>query len=91
VTARGRRLLVVLMLAGVVAIAAAAGTLLDGGAGGLHLAGKGSVVVESGDTLWSIAASVADGDDVRDVVAQMRALNGLDSADLVPGQVLQLP
>jgi nucleoid-associated protein YgaU len=91
VTARGRRLLAVLMLAGVVAIAALLGSLLDGGSGRLHLAGESSVVVESGDTLWSIAASVADGEDVRDVVAQIRAVNELDSADLVPGQVLQLP
>jgi nucleoid-associated protein YgaU len=91
-TRRARRLKVVLVLAAGVALGSWLGPLVTGGGGdGLRLAGESSVVVESGDTLWSIAASVADGEDVRDVVAQIRAVNELDSADLVPGQVLQLP
>jgi hypothetical protein len=65
--------------------------LLSGPADGLHLAGVSSVVVEPGDTLWSIAASVADGEDVRAVVDSIQELNGLEGSGLVPGQVLQLP
>ena len=43
--------------------------------GRLRLAGESSVVVQSGDTLWSIAA-LADGDgDVRAVVDEIRELN----------------
>jgi hypothetical protein len=35
-----------------------------------------SVVVEPGDTVWSIAASLVDGDDVRPVVDALIAANG---------------
>jgi nucleoid-associated protein YgaU len=91
-TRRARRLGVVLVLAAGVALGSWLGPLVTGdGADGLRLAGESSVVVESGDTLWSIASSVAGGQDVREVVAQIRRLNELDSADLMPGQVLQLP
>jgi LysM repeat protein len=50
-----------------------------------------SVVVQPGDTLWSIASPVAGSGDVRATVAEIRRLNGLSSARLVPGQTLQLP
>jgi hypothetical protein len=54
--------------------------------------GDTSVVVQYGDTLWSIASSVAGpGDDVRAVVAEIRQVNDLPGSDLEPGQVLQLP
>jgi nucleoid-associated protein YgaU len=81
----------VVVLAGGVGLTVLTGSVLGGGSGGLHLAGESSVVVESGDTLWSIATSVAGDDDVRNVVARIRELNRLDSAALIPGQVLQLP
>lgn len=91
-TYRGRRLAVVLALAAGVALGSWLGPFLSGGAGGdLRLAGQSSVTVESGDTLWSIASSVAGSSDVRTVIDRIRQLNGLHSADLVPGQVLQLP
>ena len=55
------------------------GSLIVGRQGeGLRLAGVSSVVVESGDTLWSIAAAVAGGDDVRIVVDRIQELNGLE-------------
>ncbi len=46
------------------------------------------VIVESGDTLWSIAKAQAPGEDPRDVVGSLRELNELASADIFPGQVL---
>lgn len=50
------------------------------------------VVVERGDTLWSFAARVAEpDDDLRDVVREIQELNGMGSAGLVAGEVLQLP
>lgn len=50
------------------------------------------VVVERGDTLWSFAAGVAEpDDDLRDVVREIQELNGMGSAGLVAGEVLQLP
>jgi nucleoid-associated protein YgaU len=91
-TRRARRLAVVLALCGGVVLGSWLAPLLSGGADeGLHLAGVSSVVVEPGDTLWSIAASVADGEDVRAVIDRIQELNGLEGSGLVPGQVLQLP
>ena len=48
-----------------------------------------TVIVEPGDTLWSIAAQVAPGVDVRVVVDRLVALNG--TAPIVPGQQLEVP
>ena len=91
-TRRARRLAVVLALCGGVVLGSWLGPLLAGDGGeGLRLAGESSVVVQSGDTLWSIATSAAGGDDVRTVVHRIQELNGLDGADVIPGQVLQLP
>jgi nucleoid-associated protein YgaU len=91
-TRRARRLAVVLALCGGVVLGSWLAPLLSGGADeGLHLAGVSSVVVEPGDTLWSIAVSVADGEDVRAVIDRIQELNGLEGSGLVPGQVLQLP
>jgi nucleoid-associated protein YgaU len=82
----------VLALCGGLGLGSLLGSLLSGDPGdGLHLAGVSSVVVEPGDTLWSIAESVGGGADVRDVVDRIQELNRLEGSTLVPGQVLQLP
>ena len=49
-----------------------------------------AVVVEPGDTLWSIARRVAPDRDARLVVADLRMLNSLPSADITVGQRLRL-
>jgi nucleoid-associated protein YgaU len=91
-TRRARRLALVLALAAGVALGSWLAPLLGvGSGGGLHLAGVSSVVVRPGDTLWSIASPVAADGDVRAAVDEIRQMNGLTSADLVPGQTLQLP
>jgi nucleoid-associated protein YgaU len=91
-TRRARRLAVVLALCGGVVLGSLLDSIVSGDVGaGLHLAGVSSVVVEPGDTLWSIAESVADGADVRIVVARIQELNEFEGSALVPGQVLQLP
>ncbi|MGY1753667.1 LysM peptidoglycan-binding domain-containing protein [Blastococcus sp. SYSU D01042] len=91
-TRRARRLGVVLGLAVGVVLGSWVGSAVAGGEEGLRLAGEVSVVVEQGDTLWSIAAAVAgDEEDVRAVVAEIRERNELRDAALVPGQVLVLP
>lgn len=46
--------------------------------------------VEPGDTLWSIAVRSFPGDP-REGVWELRERNDLDSATIVPGQVLVLP
>ena len=49
-------------------------------------------VVQPGDTLWEIAASVAAPDqDVRRLVSDIGRLSGIDTASIFPGQVLLLP
>ncbi len=48
--------------------------------------------VEAGETLWQHAAALAGGDrDVRDLVDELMALNGLSSTSLQVGQQLLLP
>ncbi|ERH15053.1 MULTISPECIES: LysM peptidoglycan-binding domain-containing protein [Actinomycetaceae] len=49
------------------------------------------VVVQSGDTLWSIAEGVEGAPDTATAVADIAALNGLPSHAVAPGQVLELP
>jgi nucleoid-associated protein YgaU len=91
-TRRARRLAVILALALGVALGCGLGPLLTGGdSGDLRLAGVSTVVVEPGDTLWSVAASVAGDRDVRAVVDDIQQLNRLDNTELRPGQVLRLP
>lgn len=48
-----------------------------------------TVVVQPGDTLWSIAEDIAPGTDVRVVVDQLVRLNG--SSPIVAGQELVVP
>jgi nucleoid-associated protein YgaU len=91
-THRGRRLVAALVLGGGVVLASWLGPLVTGGAGDLRLTGADSVVVRPGDTLWSIASTVAGTEaDVRGVVDRIQELNGLAGSELVPGQVLELP
>src|SRR4051794_27051118 len=49
------------------------------------------VQVGSGDTLWAIAADLADDGDVRAMMEQIRQLNALDSSVLQAGQRLVVP
>jgi nucleoid-associated protein YgaU len=90
-TRRARRLLAVLATAVAVLLAAWVGSVVGGGDGELVLVSDSSVVVQQGDTLWSIARAIAGDQDVRLVVDRIQELNGLDGSDLQPGQVLRLP
>lgn len=50
-----------------------------------------TVVVGTGDSLWSIAERVAPQRDPRDVVASLRRANALDGSTVPAGAVLVLP
>ena len=49
------------------------------------------VTVLAGDTLWSLAESVAPESDPRDVVHEIMRLNQMSSAALTPGQEIAIP
>jgi nucleoid-associated protein YgaU len=91
-TARGRAavfflLSVVTLLLVMIAVG---GTTADASAtpGGPATA---SVVVQAGDSLWTIAKSLQPNGDPRAMMQTLADLNGLQGADLVPGQQLIVP
>jgi nucleoid-associated protein YgaU len=49
------------------------------------------VVVQPGDTVWSIAEAAAGGADPRAVVDAIATRNGIDAGAVVPGQSLVIP
>jgi hypothetical protein len=49
------------------------------------------VMVVAGDTLWEIAADLADDGDVRAMIDRIERLNALDSGMVVAGQELLIP
>ncbi|OFW63319.1 MAG: hypothetical protein A2135_07745 [Actinobacteria bacterium RBG_16_67_15] len=51
-----------------------------------------SHVVAGGDTLWDIASEYTPGgEDVRNVIVDIKTANDLGSSVIVPGQVLRIP
>ncbi|MGY1841941.1 LysM peptidoglycan-binding domain-containing protein [Modestobacter sp. SYSU DS0875] len=90
-TRRGRRAVAALSVA--VGLGVAVGTLavVADGEPALQLAGAGTVVVQPGDTLWSIAGDLAPDEDRRAVVDAILDRNDLEDVVLQPGQVLELP
>lgn len=89
-TRRGRAVLVTLAIAAGLVLGFLGGRVEAAASADAQLPAQ--VVVEDGDTLWGFAAEVAQpGEDVRDVVLALQRLNGLPTADLVPGDVLLLP
>lgn len=94
-TVRGRRLLA--FLASVPAVLALSIAIVSGG-GALASADGGApagtfeqVTVMPGDSLWSIAQTVAPHADPRDVVDAIMRLNALPSGALLAGQSISLP
>lgn len=49
------------------------------------------VQVGAGDTLWELAAELAEDGDVRGMMAKIKQLNALESTDLQVGQRLVVP
>jgi nucleoid-associated protein YgaU len=49
------------------------------------------VVVQAGDTLWSIAERVRPGDDPREVVSEIAMVNGVQPGGLTVGASLVVP
>ena len=93
-TRRGRRVLA--FLASVPAIVGLSIAIISGG-GALATSDSGAgaafekVTVMPGDTLWSIAESVAPQADPRDVVDAIMRLNALPSGSLDAGETIAIP
>lgn len=88
-TARGRVVLAGLAVVAAAAIGSLAGSLWSGAEAAPSLE---VVTVSTGDSLWSIAAAVAGpGEDVRDVMSEIAALNQLEGEVLMAGQQLRVP
>lgn len=89
-TARGRRVLASLAIVGAAVVGGALGAVANAAAE--PATDVRTVTVSSGDTLWGIASQIAaPGEDVRDVMAQIAALNDLEGTDLAAGQQLTVP
>jgi hypothetical protein len=50
-----------------------------------------SYVVQSGDTLWSIASGLSAGSDPRPLIQAIERVDHIGAADIVPGQRLVIP
>jgi LysM repeat protein len=50
-----------------------------------------TVTVYPGDTLWDIAATIAEPGEVKKMIYLIQDLNGMDSSELVAGQKLVVP
>ena len=89
-TRRGR-----LAVSTIVATAVIAVGLLMAGPGaqaGADSTGEATVyTVLAGETLWTIAEELAPTQDPRVTIDQLVRANGLDSANIAPGDVLLLP
>lgn len=94
-TARGRR-----VVAGLISLPLALAVFLGALAGGEALASRSAsapagefttVLVEPGDSLWSIALEVAPSADPRDVVDEIVRLNALGSSTVTAGQRIAIP
>lgn len=69
----------------------AAAALPAGGAAGEQVSWSSSVVVLPGQTLWDVASDARPGADIRETIAEIRALNDLPTSGLTAGQVLLVP
>lgn len=93
-SAQGARLVLcglVVILAVALASAIVEPLRSGGSAAAIDALATESVVVSSGDTLWSIAQRCADDLPARDVVSWIQERNGIEGGLIVPGQCLVVP
>jgi nucleoid-associated protein YgaU len=91
---RRRRVTLTLVVVGLAAIVSgpvANAVGLRGSGDGMAPVAHRTYVVRDGDTLWSIATRVADGDDPRPLVDAIQAENEVPAGALVPGMTLTIP
>jgi hypothetical protein len=80
------------LLATTLLVLGLAGRALGGSSQPDEGAPRPHVLIEPGDTLWSIArARVGPEEDPRPLIQEIRALNGMETSELAAGQRLELP
>ncbi len=92
-TPRGRALALLLVAAPLV-VGSFFGILNGGGATATDTSAAApleTVTVSSGQSLWQIAERLAPRADTREVIADLMNLNQLPSAEIWPGQLLEVP
>jgi hypothetical protein len=94
ITPRGRRVVAALIALPITA-ALASVALLGGGAAIAGADSSGAsfeyVTVTGGQSLWSIAETIAPASDPREVIAEIINLNQLTSSSVQPGQRIAVP
>lgn len=92
ITRRGRAVLTALVATPFVVVALMV-SLNGGGATATSAGGAPleSVTVHSGESLWQVAQQVAPNSDPREVIADIVRVNRLESAEIHPGQRLDIP
>ena len=94
-TRRGRRLartaVIVLALVAALAFSIAGRSASSQATDGPAVAATTTVVVQPGQTLWSVARTLSPDTDVRETVARIQELNGLTGSSVIPGQSLVVP
>lgn len=90
-TRRGRAVLLAMITTPLVIAALAFGLNAGGATATDSSTPLKSITVSSGESLWQVALKVAPNTDPRDVIADIMSLNNLTSADLQPGQKLDIP
>ena len=90
-TRRGRLVLTMAILAVGVVLALVGARAASAGSSAPAVVAPQSVTVQPGQSLWQIASAAVPGADVRDVIIDIKELNGMGSSALSAGQVLRLP
>jgi hypothetical protein len=97
-TRRGRVVVAVLLVAGLTIAALLVTVLASGGAQATNhgqaragYQGMHRIVVEPGQTLWSIASAAEPTADTRIVIEQIMTANALTGATIIAGQLLWVP
>ena len=90
-TRRGHITLFAVSCLALFGIVLASGAAADAAVGPGSAPATATVVVQQGDSLWSIARGLAPGQDPRSMVHRIQELNGIGDWPIVPGQRLVVP
>lgn len=90
-TRRGHVVLFAVSCLALFGIVLGSGAVADASVEGGAAPVTATVVVAQGDSLWSIARSLSNDQDPREMVQRIRELNGIGDWPIVPGQRLVVP